>query len=100
MVTSCLETCSEEIRIGNGLQLQHEGMFPHQQGCTYLSQWLRNTVESSSCAEVKAPDPRERRSLLKMEKVTKEVGQRKGMGGKLTERDATIEHKMEEGIEE
>lgn len=30
MVTSCSETCSEEIRIGNGLQLQHEGKLPHQ----------------------------------------------------------------------
>lgn len=79
MVTSCFEICSEEIRIGNGLQLQHEGMFPYQQGCTYLSQWLRNIVESSSCAEVKTSDLREGKDLFKMEKITEEVGQREGI---------------------
>lgn len=34
-----LETCSEEIGIGSGLQLQHEGKRPYQRVCMYWSEW-------------------------------------------------------------
>lgn len=80
MVTSCFETGSEEVRIGNGLQLQQDSKFPYQKDCTYLTQWLRKTVESSSCAEVKMTDPGEERGsevCLKWGRPLKELTRKK-----------------------
>lgn len=91
MVTSCFE----EIRIGNGLQLQCKEKLPYQKGCMKGSQWPQSTAVMFLCRDPNEETKRGSRqwtpmrrpkgelSLHKMEEITEGFHQREGRKGKL-----------------